>query len=191
MQKTGTQLQQLLAGTQKDIPATAMVAVDGVQMKQSDIVAKLQGYIQLFEQADAAKAAFGQSTKPLQDARSEISQFMLVYAQALRQFLGRSSPLLGDFGIAVSQRKVPSVETLTLAKAKRQQTRDARKTMGNRQKQQVKGSGVAAVTVGADTSTDVQLIPPPNGSVAGSAGTSTAAPVAGVAPPGGSPGSEK
>ena len=54
MTKIESQLQLLLAGTQKNIPATSMVGVNGQQMKQADIVAKLQGWIQLLVQKDAA-----------------------------------------------------------------------------------------------------------------------------------------
>ncbi len=107
--KAQTQLQELLAGAQKDLPATSTVDVDGQEMKQSDIVAKLQGWIQLYEQKDAAKATVSSTVQALQAAG--IPQFRVSFAQALTQVFGKSSPLLGDFGLTITQRKTPSAQT--------------------------------------------------------------------------------
>jgi len=153
MTKEQTQLQQMLAGAQKDIPATSMVAVDGEELKQSDLVAKLQGWIQLYGQQDAAKAAASTAAQALKAAG--ITQFRVALGQALRQVLGKSSPLLADFGLAVTQRKVPTTETRILAKAKSAATRAARKTMGSVQKKTVKGPGVTSVTVSPNAETSV------------------------------------
>ncbi len=44
MQKTETQLQQLVRRERRsDIPATSVVDVNGTNLKQADVVAKLQG----------------------------------------------------------------------------------------------------------------------------------------------------
>jgi hypothetical protein len=145
MTKAQMQLQLLLAGTQKDLPATSTVDIDGQEMKQSDIVAKLQSWIQLYEQKDAAKAAAGTAALALKSAG--VTQFKVSFAQALKQVLGKSSPLLGDFGLTATQRKVPSAETRVLAQAKNLATRKARNTMGKVQKLAVKGPGVTSVTV--------------------------------------------
>jgi len=145
MTKAQTQLQQMLAGTQKNLPATSTVDVNGQELKQSDIVAKLQGWIQLCEQKEAAKAAAGTAVQALKEAG--ITEFLVVYVQALKQALGKSSPLLADFGLNVTQRKVPTPETRTLAHAKMLATRAARQTLGSQQKKTVKGPGVTSVTV--------------------------------------------
>jgi hypothetical protein len=147
MTKAQTQLQQMLAGAQKDLPATSTVDINGQELKQSDIVAKLQGWIQLCEQKDAAKAAAGTAVQALKAIEPEVTQFKVSFGQALKQVLGKSSPLLSDFGLNVTQRKVPTTETRLLAKAKSAATRAARKTMGKEQKKAVKGLGVTSVTV--------------------------------------------
>ncbi len=88
MQKRQAQLQQLVEGTQKDLPATSTLVVDGQALKQADIVAKLQGWIQLFQQVDAANAPSRSAQQALQAAVPEMHQFMVLYGQALR----RTSP---------------------------------------------------------------------------------------------------
>jgi len=151
MQKRQAQLQQLVEGTQKDLPATSTVVVDGQVMKQADIVAKLQGWIQLFQQVDATKAPSRSAQQALQAAVPEMHQFMVLYGQALKTNLGKSSPLLADFGLATTQRKVPTSETRVLAKARAASTREARQTMGKVQKKAVKGTPVTTVMVSANS----------------------------------------
>jgi hypothetical protein len=155
MTKAQTQVQQLLAGAEKDLPVTSTVDINGQEMKQSDIVAKLQGWIQLYEQKDAAKVAAGTAVQALKAVVPEITQFKVVFGQALKQVLGKSSPLLSDFGLGVTQRKVPTAATRVLAKAKSAATRKARNTMGSVQKKTVKGAGVTSVTVSPNAAPSV------------------------------------
>src|SRR5580692_11961701 len=104
MQKTETQLQELVAGTQKDIPATSMVDVNGTNLKQPDVIAKLQSWIGLYQQVSAAKAAYGTAQQSLKASAPQIHGFIVAYGQALKQVLGKSNPLLVDFGLNQTQR---------------------------------------------------------------------------------------
>jgi len=147
MTKIESQLQLLLAGTQKNIPATSMVGVNGQQMKQADIVAKLQGWIQLLVQKDAAKVPYSTAVQAVQAVASDAHLFRVEYGQALKQVLGKDSPLLADFGLSTPQRKPQTATTRVLAQAKSLATRKARGTLGSVQKQAIKGPGVTSVTV--------------------------------------------
>jgi hypothetical protein len=147
MQKRQAQLEQLVAGTQKNLPATSTVDVNGQELKQADIVAKLQSWIPLFQQVDATKAPARSAQQALQAAGSEMNDFVVHYRQALRQVFGKSSPLLDDFGLATVQRKTPTAETLVLAKARRAATRKARNTLGKVARKAIKGAPVTTVTV--------------------------------------------
>jgi hypothetical protein len=173
MTKTQAKLQQMLAGTQKDVPATSTVDIDGQEMKQPDIVAQLQSWAQLHEQKEAAKAAASKAVQALTAIEPQVTKFMVAYGQALKQVLGKGSALLADFGLVVTQRKVPTTETRILAQAKAAATRRARKTMGSQQKKAVKGADVASVTVSPDADPAVVSVAPPPGSTAGAV---TAAP---------------
>jgi hypothetical protein len=135
-----------------------MVDIDGQELKQSDIVAKLEGWIQLYAQKDAAKAAAGAAVQALKAMGPEVTQFRVSFGQALKQVFGKSSPLLSDFGLTLTQRKVPSTETRILAQAKSAATRAARKTMGSVQKKAVKGAGVTSVTVSPNADRSVVSI---------------------------------
>ncbi len=149
MTKLESELQLLLAGTQKNIPTTSMVDVNGQQMKPADIVAKLQGWIQLMEQKDAAKAPYSTALLAVQAVASDAHQFRVAYGQALKQVLGKNSPLLADFGLSTPQPKPQTATTRVLAQAKSLATRKARGTLGSVQKQAIKGPGVTSVTVPA------------------------------------------
>ncbi len=149
MQKRETELQQLVAGTQKNLPATSTVDVNGQELKQADIVAKLQGWIPLYQQVDATNAPYRDAQQALQAAAPAIRQFVGSYRQALRQVFGKGSPLLADFGLSATQQKTPTPATRVLASAKAAATRKARGTLGKQQRKAVKGAPVTQVTVPA------------------------------------------
>ena len=150
MQKRETELQQLVAGTQKNLPATSTVDVNGQELKQTDIVATLQGWIPLFQQADATYATYLSAQKALGAAAPAIRQYVGLYRLALRQVFGKGSPLLADFGLNVTQSKTQTPATHVLASAKAAATRKARNTLGKQQRKTVKGAPVTQVTVAAD-----------------------------------------
>jgi hypothetical protein len=158
MQKLEADFQQLLNGTQTEIPATVSVHVDGQLLTQPELVAKLQAYLQVYEQVAATKAAYGQALQALQGIADEAHAFKVAYGQVLRHVLGKASPNLGSFGINVIARKTPTVETQLLAHAKRLATRKARGTLGKRQKLNIKGANVAAITVTEDGVTSLRTI---------------------------------
>jgi hypothetical protein len=162
MQKRETELQQLLAGTQKNLPATSTVDVNGQELKQTDIVAKLQSWIPLFQQLDATNAPYRDAQKALQAAAPAIRQYVGLYRLALRQVFGKGSPLLADFGLSVTQPKTPTPATRVLAKAKAAATRKARNTLGTQQRKAVKGAAVTQVTVPADGTQSEPTVGPVN-----------------------------
>jgi hypothetical protein len=131
------------------------VDIDGQKMKQSDIVAKLEGFLQLHAQKEAAKATARSAVQALTKADPEITRFAVACGEAVRQVLGKNSPLLANFGLTIPSRKTPSTETQVLANAKRAATRLARKTMGSVQRKAVKGVPVLSVTVSTDAEPSV------------------------------------
>ncbi len=186
MTKVETKLQSLLAGTQKNIPATSMVDVNGQQLKQPDIVAKLQGWIQTLESKDAAKGSYNTALLAVEAVLPDISQFGLSYGRALKQVLGENSPLLAEFGLSTVPRKVTTAQTRVVAQAKGSETRKARGTMSRKQKLAIKGPGVTSVTVPGDGSDVVVAVPSQGSGTASSAGAVAPDPV-GAATPGPAP----
>jgi hypothetical protein len=150
MQKRHAQLQQLVAGTQKNLATTSTVDVNGQELKQTDIVAQLQSWIPLFQQVDATIAPYRDATKALRAAAPAIRQYVGLYRMALRQVFGKGSPLLADFGMSVTQQKTPTPATHVVATAKAASTRKARGTLGKQRRKTVKGAPVTQVTIPAD-----------------------------------------
>jgi hypothetical protein len=147
MQKLEADFQQLLAGAQAELPATLTLHVDGEQLTQPELIAKLQGILDVFERAAAAKAAYGIALQAQQQMVATAAPFKVACGQAVRHVLGKASPALASFGLNAQQRKVPTAETQILAQAKRLATRKARGTLGKRQKLKIKGAPVATVTL--------------------------------------------
>jgi hypothetical protein len=171
MHKIENQMQQLVAGTQKNLPATSTVDVNGQELKQSDIVAQLQSWIGLYQQVDATNAPYRNAVKALQAATPTIQKYLGSYRQALRQVFGKGSPLLADFGMSTTQQKTPTPATHVLAAAKAAATKKARGTLGSQKRKSVQGAPVTQVTV------------PANGLPAVSSSAAQATPAAGSAGP--------
>ena len=162
MQKRETELQQLVAATQKNLPATSTVDVNGQELKQTDIVAKLQSWIPLYQQVDATNAPYRNAQQALQAAAPAIRQYVGRYRQALRQVFGEGNPLLADFGLSLTQRKAPTPATRVLASAKAAATRKARGTLGKQQRKAIQGAPVTQVTVAADGTQSEPTVDPVN-----------------------------
>ena len=175
MTKMQMKLQQLLAGTQKDLPETSSLNVNGQALKQSDIVTKLEGWIQLYEQKDGAKAAAGSAVGAAKAIGQEVTQFAVSFGRAVKQALGESSPLLADFGLGSTVRKVPTSKTRVLAQAKGAATRKARNTLGSVQKKAVKGAPVTSVTIAPNAEMSVVSADSQASSAAGAADAVTPA----------------
>jgi len=173
MHKIENQMQQLVAGTQKNLPATSTVDVNGQELKQTDIVAQFQSWIELYQQVDATNAPYRNAVKALLAATPAIRKYIGSYRQALRQVFGKGSPLLADFGMSTTQPRTPTTATHVLATAKAAATRKARNTLGKQQRKAVKADPVTKVTVSADgpavSSSASQVTPAPSAAEAPSA----------------------
>jgi hypothetical protein len=159
----------VVAGTQKNLPATSTVDVNGQELKQADIVAQLQSWIPLFQQVDATNAPYRNALQAVQSVEPAVRQYVGRYGEALRQVFGKGNPLLADFGLSTAQRKTPTPATHVLAAARAVATKKARGTLGKQQRKAIKGAPVTAVTVpsGGQPALSVQAsgpetVPAPN-----------------------------
>jgi hypothetical protein len=129
-----------IAGVRKQFASTKTVVLDGVSYAPDDIVKALQGSI---DAADATTAVTAQFHKTVDAERAANATADAVYA-GLKTYVTsqyKASPdTLAEFGINLPSRQVPDAATAAAAVEKRQATRVARHTMGNRQKANVKGT---------------------------------------------------
>ncbi len=135
-------VQQLVYGTEKDIPAAGGLPMQGTQMTQAQILATLQPVLDAFTAVDDAVAAVKQSRLALSALLPPARQFAASMKDALIAFFGRGNPILPDFGVkdGTSRRKT-TVDAKAAAKVKRAETRVLRGTKGKVERAKVKFTG--------------------------------------------------
>lgn len=133
-------LRALVAGTQKHFP-NASLTFGGATHTAAELVQLFQSLDDSTTVMDAAKAKWQDTLKAQRDVRANVRPAMQAYATHLVSLFGSAVEPLADFGL--TPRKAPALRTAEQkanAAAKRKATREARHTMGKRQKAGIKGT---------------------------------------------------
>ena len=146
----------------------------GASMSKAEIIAKLNAWLPLFAAVLTARQAYTTAVAARQAALPAMHAFFASFESALKQALGPANlAQLAAFGVTPPKaRKQASPETKAIAKVKSAQTRQARGTMGKKQKLAIRGTpGMTVQILGAD------------GTPIGASGPSTAPAAPSSAPP--------
>jgi hypothetical protein len=171
-EKVVANAKQLSAGVTKHMGTATQVAFAGGPYTPAQITAKLDRVVSLRAATDAAKDAAHARVVAEQAEMPSLLAFMAALVGYAKVVYGDQPEVLADFGIRPKARAKPTAETKAAAVVKRASTREARHTMGPRQKQSVKGA-VVGVTLMPVTAT----IATPTAPMAAAAGA-TASPAA-------------
>jgi hypothetical protein len=147
--------QQLSAGAAKHFPSGATVMAGKNSYTLDQITSNLQKLVDLRSNVDANKAALAESLSVEAVQAPALIAFHKQFKAFVKATFIDSPAALADFGIVLKPRKSPTAEEMTAAVAKRASTREARHTMGPKQKLEVKGdvTGVVVTPVKASQPT--------------------------------------
>ena len=146
-------LQQVVAAAGQYLTAKSTLQLDGQPVKLSDFLAALNAAIS----ADSAVTTAEAQAVAARSARTPLLATANAYVAALKTYLfsayGKKALMLSAFGFAPKTRAVPDSATQAIAAAQRKLTRQARNTMGSKQRLGVTVSGKPGlVLVGPDGS---------------------------------------
>ncbi len=137
--------QALIDGFTKHAATLVTLLVAGNTVQTASLITVLQARIQAIKNAIAAHKAF---TDAVAAARAEIVGTAAQVSgarQALKVAFSGQASTLGDFGLELPKARTPlTAEQKAAAKAKAEATREARHTMGPKQKAKVTGETAAA-----------------------------------------------
>ncbi len=171
---TELRLDTLIDGLEHSVPAhITQLTVSGVVMPVADVVKKLKESVKPWKDARAAHAVLRAVTQSRpKDEESSLGLINDVKA-GLVAALGRENQALTDFGFKPQKRRrKPTAEEKLLAAAKAKLTREARHTMGSRQKAEIKATETPVLKVEFGKGSEPTQPANPN---AGSSGSSTRA----------------
>jgi hypothetical protein len=132
--------QQILKGIALDLQSMPVLHLGAMTFSPSSLSAYVQRRIDLANAVETSRAAWLATV----EAYDEMNAQANVVVQDLRNLViaafGEDSPKLADFGFAPPKRPNLSPEQKAIAAQKRNATRKARRTMGARQRAEIKGS---------------------------------------------------
>jgi hypothetical protein len=136
--------QSLLDGINKHSATIPAIFIAGAAVPLNDIVTTLQARIEAAKNVQPAKATWLAAVQADRDQHAESATLVAAFKQTLSVFFAGQVQTLADFGLAGRKPTVVSPETRVAAAAKAKATREARHTMGKKQKAKIKGTAPAA-----------------------------------------------
>jgi hypothetical protein len=149
-QRQKAQLKQLLAAGKAQFKGDEVFSNQGRRLTPAQLLAELEAMLQPHLDLDAAVA---KARTMLGDARATVRKtlpkgraYLSNVRTSIRSWYGKGNPILKSFGVPTGLRRPLTAAEKLEAVGSRLLTRKARKTMGKRQRQAIKG-GQATVTV--------------------------------------------
>jgi hypothetical protein len=141
-------LQLMLQGWQELIPTAVAFPSSAGDVTQSEILSKLQGYLQAYQDLDTHVTAANLARARLESQEAEVRVFHATLTTLAAAYFGAHSPQLVKFGLKPRRaRAALTSEQQAIRAARVMATRKLRGTMGRVQKAAIK-SGPMALTVG-------------------------------------------
>jgi hypothetical protein len=135
---------KMLSGTQAHL-ATTTLTILGQQLTGPQIATRLQQRITLLDAATSARANYLAAVQAVDNDEPGFKQFVTALSNGLLSMYGNQPQILSDFSVAVRKTPAKKVEIKALAVDKMRATREARHTLGKRQKASIKGTVQPAV----------------------------------------------
>jgi len=128
-----------IAGFQKHYPSASPLAIGNASLTPAEVIQVYQSDLDAEAGVAAALAAYRTAVAKAKATRAATATFDLLVQKFVVAAFGNPPGPAGDFGIEATPRHPPTAETIAQAVVKREATREARHTMGSRQKLAVTG----------------------------------------------------
>jgi hypothetical protein len=140
---------QLVSGIQNSFPQNETIKVDGIVYTQSQFLAEAQGYLTPEVACRQGHLALEKLVAAKNANASPADLFFENSKKALVAFVGSANvDTLATYGIKPPKKRTKSTGPEAVVRtAKSDETREARDTMGSREKSEIKGSNPGNVTV--------------------------------------------
>ncbi len=164
MTKFKQKVKQARDGIAAVVPATTSIPVNGKTYSVQEVLKTLGDLYAVLDAVDQLRQQLQPARSAERAALPKGHVFYVELGQALKGLLGKANPLLTELGYAPAKQQPPrTAEQKAAAAAKRKLTREARGTMGKKQKLSIVGGPVTVQLVGPDGKPIGGVIPPAGG----------------------------
>jgi hypothetical protein len=136
--KEAAQENSLLAALAEHFTGSAVLTLNGTSYKAKDLQKTLQAHLDAISAADALKAKWQTAVAAANAKAAAVAGLLPALRAHLISQFGGSSQTVADFGFTPKKRST-TVEAQSLGVARRAATRQARGTMGKKQKEKIVG----------------------------------------------------
>jgi hypothetical protein len=129
-----------VSGIAKRLVNVPSLFVAGVTYTPSSLTTLFQSIVDRAAAVATAETQLRDARKALRDVLGTTVMVAVGFRHAMRNMFGEQAEALADFGLAPPRVHTPTVEQKASSVAKGKATRQARHTMGKKQKAEIKGS---------------------------------------------------
>ena len=145
-------IEGLIDGLNKHATLMTSILIDGVAQKTADVIATLQKLVDSSSSVETTNAAWRAAVAADKAAGTGQKAFVSNVRKAVRVAFGNQMNALADFGLAPQKARTPlTPQQKAASAAKAKATREARHTMGAKQKASIKGDVTGVVVTPVTT----------------------------------------
>ena len=140
----------IIDGLQTKLPSgfTGPLVINGQSTTVKQILATLTAFSALVKAEADAKTQFHQTAQQVIAQRPQIRELLAGLGDWLRLQFGKGNPVLASFGVSSGKRKAATVATKSGAIEQTKATRQARHTLGKKQKLRISATPAAPAPTG-------------------------------------------
>jgi hypothetical protein len=154
--------QALIDGFIKHAASLVSLTIAATTVSNKDLIGELQARIDLRKAVQTTRATWKVALKAQADQRSTSNTFVARVRQALLVTFADQVDTLDDFGLTPRTRRAVDPQVQVDAAAKAKATREARHTMGPKQKAKIKGTVATTAPATPAPATPVATASPPS-----------------------------
>jgi hypothetical protein len=152
----------MIDGFNKHSPSLSNLLINGTVQPMGTITGTLQSRIDATNKTRSTKATWEMAVESEHSIRGATTTFVVSVKQAILVAFAGQNDVLADFGLKSRPKRVLTTEQLAARAAKAKATREARHTMGPKQKAAIKGTvtPTAPATTAPPAATPSPATPP-------------------------------
>jgi hypothetical protein len=151
---------QVIVGIQKHLLGVPSLPLAGATYAPADLVKLVQSRIDSAGVVAAANASWHSTVAAQKALGAKLTPLLRSLRQYVLNSFGETSPVLADFGFSAPKTATKTPEQKVAAAAKAKATREARGTLGKKQKAKVKGTVPAAAPTAPSAASQPAAAPP-------------------------------
>ena len=135
--KFAQKLQQVVDAIGKFFPAKSTITLLGKTYTGAQLAAAFQAGLTALQAVTTAKSGLAQAVAACKAQLGDVRSLYAAFGEALRSQFGHGNPIVGEFGFPTGARSKPSPEKLVAGKNQAKATREARHTLGKKQRAKI------------------------------------------------------